>query len=349
MTKRKLTQNQKRRIHSNNAKTLEHHHRKSKKEIDWQDEMLGDTQDGIVVTRYSMHADVENSQGEIYRCNLRRTLANVVVGDHVVWRQGHEKLHGISGVIEAIKPRKNEIARPDYYDGLKVIASNIDRIIIVSAVLPSLSLNIIDRYLVICENANIPAVIVLNKVDLLTEQQWQEAEEQLNIYQNIGYQTLMISATSGKNMEKLTALLGEGISIFVGQSGVGKSSLINHILPEVNAQTGEISETSGLGQHTTTASRLYHLPQGGELIDSPGIREFGLWHLEPDQITQGYREFQYVLGTCKFRDCKHLTDPGCALREAVEQGKIHPVRFENYHRLLLSREENKSQRHFVDE
>ncbi|EIJ69720.1 small ribosomal subunit biogenesis GTPase RsgA [Pasteurella bettyae] len=349
MAKRKLTQNQKRRIHSNNAKTLEHHHRKSKKEIDWQDEMLGDTQDGIVVTRYSMHADVENSQGEIYRCNLRRTLANVVVGDHVVWRQGHEKFHGISGVIEAIKPRKNEIARPDYYDGLKVIASNIDRIIIVSAVLPSLSLNIIDRYLVICENANIPAVIVLNKVDLLTEQQWQEAEEQLNIYQNIGYQTLMISATSGKNMEKLTALLGEGISIFVGQSGVGKSSLINHILPEVNAQTGEISETSGLGQHTTTASRLYHLPQGGELIDSPGIREFGLWHLEPDQITQGYREFQYVLGTCKFRDCKHLTDPGCALREAVEQGKIHPVRFENYHRLLLSREENKSQRHFVDE
>ena len=149
-------------------------------------------------------------------------------------------------------------------------------------------------------------------------------------------------------MDKLTALLADGTSIFVGQSGVGKSSLINHILPEVNAQTGQISETSGLGQHTTTTSRLYHLPQGGNLIDSPGIREFGLWHLQLDQITKGYREFQSYLGTCKFRDCKHLADPECALREAVEQGKIHPLRFENYHRLVAGREGNKSQRHFVE-
>lgn len=348
MAKQKLTQNQKRRIHSNNAKTIARHQRKNKKESDWQEEMLGETQDGIIVTRYSMHADVENARGEIFRCNLRRTLNSVVVGDRVIWREGHEKLQGISGVIEAVQPRQNELARPDYYDGLKVMAANIDRIIIVSAVLPTLSLNIIDRYLVICETANIPAVILLNKTDLLNEKQWQEVEQQLEIYRNIGYQTLMISAENGKNMEKLTALLSQGTSIFVGQSGVGKSSLINYILPDVNAQTGEVSETSGLGQHTTTASRLYHLPQGGNLIDSPGIREFGLWHLEPEQITKGYREFQAFLGTCKFRDCKHLTDPQCALREAVEQGKIHPTRFENYHRLIAGREENKSQRHFVE-
>lgn len=348
MAKQKLTQNQKRRIHSNNAKALDRHRRQAKKEIEWQDEMLGETQDGVVVTRYSMHADIEDTQGDIFRCNLRRTLSSVVVGDHVVWRKGHEQLQGISGVVEAVQPRKNELSRPDYYDGLKVMASNIDRIIIVSAVLPALSLNIIDRYLVICENARIPAVIVLNKVDLLSEEDRQWAEEQLDIYNKLGYQTLMISAQTGENMDKLTALLAEGTAIFVGQSGVGKSSLVNHIMPEVKAQTGEVSSTSGLGQHTTTSSRLYHLPQGGNLIDSPGIREFGLWHLEPDQITKGYREFQYFLGTCKFRDCKHLTDPGCALREAVEQGKIHPVRFENYHRLILSRDENKSQRHFVE-
>ena len=346
MTKRKLTQNQQRRIQSNNDKTLSRHQRKNKKDIDWQDEMLGETQDGVVVTRYAMHADVEDAQGEIFRCNLRRTIANVVVGDRVVWRQGHEKLQGISGVIEAVMPRKNELSRPDYYDGLKVMAANIDRIIIVSSVLPALSLNIIDRYLVICETAAIPAVIVLNKTDLLSEGELQQAQRQLDIYSAIGYQTLMISAQSGKNMEKLTALLAQGTSIFVGQSGVGKSSLINHILPDVNAQIGAISETSGLGQHTTTSSRLYHLPQGGDLIDSPGIREFGLWHLEAEQITKGYREFQPYLGTCKFRDCKHLHDPECALREAVEQGKIHPLRFENYHRLLSGREENKSQRHF---
>ncbi|MGQ0286077.1 small ribosomal subunit biogenesis GTPase RsgA [Pasteurellaceae bacterium 22721_9_1] len=348
MAKHKLTQNQKRRIHANNAKALDRHRRQAKKDIDWQEDMLGETQDGVVVVRYSMHADVENKDGKVFRCNLRRTLSNVVVGDLVVWREGHQQLQGISGVIEAVLPRKNELSRPDYYDGLKVMASNIDRIIIVSAVLPTLSLNIIDRYLVICETANIPAVIVLNKVDLLSEQEYQQAEQQLKIYQDIGYQTMMISAKTGKNMSELTALLTEGISIFVGQSGVGKSSLVNQILPEVNAQTGEISSVSGLGQHTTTASRLYHLSQGGHLIDSPGIREFGLWHLEADQITKGYREFQAFLGTCKFRDCKHLQDPQCALREAVEQGKIHPTRFENYHRLILSREENKSQRHFVE-
>ncbi|ABR74361.1 ribosome small subunit-dependent GTPase [Actinobacillus succinogenes] len=347
MAKQKLTQNQKRRIHSNNAKALDRHRRQTKKQIDWQEDMLGETQDGVVVTRYSMHADVENAQGEVFRCNLRRTLAGVVVGDLVIWRQGHEKLQGISGVIEAVKPRKNELSRPDYYDGLKVMASNIDRIIIVSAVLPALSLNIIDRYLVICETANIPPVIVLNKIDLLSAEARQEAEQQLKIYRDIGYRTLMISAETGENMEKLTALLSQGTSIFVGQSGVGKSSLVNQIMPEVNAQTAEISENSGLGQHTTTSSRLYHLPQGGDLIDSPGIREFGLWHLDADQITKGYREFRHFLGACKFRDCKHLNDPQCALREAVEQGKIHPVRFDNYHRLISSKDEAKSQRHFT--
>lgn len=229
------------------------------------------------------------------------------------------------------------------------MASNIDQIIIVSAVLPTLSLNIIDRYLVICENAQIPALIVLNKIDLLSEQERAEVKKQLAIYEKIGYETLCLSADTGENMPALHRYLAKGTSIFVGQSGVGKSSLINQLLPEVNALTGSISDVSGLGQHTTTASRLYHLEQGGNLIDSPGIREFGLWHLEPEQITQGYREFQSVLGTCKFRDCKHKDDPECALRAAVEQGKIDAVRFENYHRLLESREESKSQRHFRKE
>ena len=343
MSKRKLTQNQQRRINSNHRKKI------TKSELEWQDDMLGEVQQGIVVTRHAKHADVESDSGEIVRCNLRRTLKNVVVGDHVSWRKGSEQLQGISGVIEAIYPRKNELSRPDYYDGIKVMAANIDQIIIVSAVLPTLSLNIIDRYLVICETAKIPALIVLNKIDLLSEAERQEVQKQLAIYENIGYETLCLSADTGENMDKLDRYLSQGTSIFVGQSGVGKSSLINQLLPDVNALTGTISDTSGLGQHTTTASKLYHLPQGGNLIDSPGIREFGLWHLEPEQITLGYREFQSVLGTCKFRDCKHKSDPGCAVREAVEKGEINAIRFENYHRLIESRDETKSQRHFRTE
>lgn len=343
MSKRKLTQNQQRRIKSNHAKKME------KADLQWQDEMLGEVQQGLVVTRHAKHADVETASGEIYRCNLRRTLSSVVVGDLVQWRLGNEQLQGISGVIEAVLPRQNELARPDYYDGIKVMAANIDQIIIVSAVLPTLSLNIIDRYLVICETAKIPALIVLNKIDLLSESERAEVAKQLAIYEEIGYQTLCLSADTGENMAALDRYLAQGTSIFVGQSGVGKSSLINQLLPEVQAQTGAVSDTSGLGQHTTTASRLYHLPQGGNLIDSPGIREFGLWHLEPEQITLGYREFQKVLGTCKFRDCKHGTDPDCAIRQAVENGEISAVRFENYHRLIESRNESKSQRHFRTE
>ncbi|MDP8033430.1 small ribosomal subunit biogenesis GTPase RsgA [Pasteurella atlantica] len=337
---RKLTQNQKRRIQSN------HHNKIHKKELEWQDEMLGETKDGLVIARHAKHADVENSDGEVCRCNLRRTLKSVVVGDKVSWRKGSEQLQGISGVIEAIYPRKNELSRPDYYDGIKVMASNIDQIIIVSAVLPELSLNIIDRYLVICENAKIPALIVLNKIDLLNDDERQEVEKQLDIYRNIGYQSLCLSAQTGEGMEKLDHYLSQGTSIFVGQSGVGKSSLINQILPESNILTNKVSTNSGLGQHTTTASYLYQLPQGGKLIDSPGIREFGLWHLEVEQITQGYIEFQSILGLCRFRDCKHNTDPNCAIREAVEEGKINRTRFENYHRLIESSKEVKGQRYF---
>lgn len=347
MSKRKLTQNQKRRIQSNATKALHRH--KSAEEIMWRNDMLGATQEGLVITRYAHHADIEDNQGQIFRCHLRRTISSLVVGDRVIWRQGNVQLQGACGVIEGVYPRKNELARPDYYDGLKPIASNIDRIIIVSAVLPTLSLNIIDRYLVICENAQIPAVIVLNKIDLLDERTRKDVAEQLKIYEEIGYKVLMISAKTGENMETFLSLLHQGNSIFVGQSGVGKSSLINQIFPELSTNTKEISAISGLGQHTTTSSTLYHLPNGGNLIDSPGIREFGLWHLTENQITTGYREFHHFLGMCKFRDCQHDQDPKCAIREAVEAGKIHAERFKNYHRLRASLAETKSQRHFSPE
>ncbi|MDH3000843.1 ribosome biogenesis GTPase RsgA [Chelonobacter oris] len=350
MSKQKLTNNQKRRIQSNKERTLSDYQQRKKGKrdnLEWQDEMLGEIQSGRVISRYALHADIENSDGEIFRCNLRRTINNVVVGDFVLWRAGRERLQGISGVVEAVRERKNVLSRPDYYDGIKPIAANVDKIFVVSAMLPRFSSNIIDRYLVICESLGIEPILILNKIDLCSPQEREEIERLFEIYRNIGYRVLMISAQTGENMQQMAKLLREGCAIFVGQSGVGKSSLLNTLQPHLALETGAVSENSGLGQHTTTVSRLIRLNGGGEVIDSPGIREFGVWHLDAATITNGYREFQPYLGGCKFRDCKHLDDPGCVLRKAVEEGKINSLRFENYHRLILALDENKAQRHFV--
>jgi ribosome biogenesis GTPase len=218
--------------------------------------------------------------------------------------------------------------------------------LIVSSVLPELSLNIIDRYLVAAETLKIAPLIVLNKIDLLEAEQLAQYREWLTAYEKIGYKVLFVSKQTGEGIAALEAELSDRINIFVGQSGVGKSSLVNALMPQFNVEEGEISENSGLGQHTTTASRLYHIPSGGDLIDSPGVREFGLWHLEPEAITQAFVEFQPYLGGCKFRDCKHLDDPGCILVEAVEKGEINEIRFENYHKILESMAENKANRQY---
>ncbi len=166
------------------------------------------------------------------------------------------------------------------------------------------------------------------------------------IYEKIGYKVLFVSKESGEGISQLESELQDRINIFVGQSGVGKSSLVNALLPEVNVEEGAVSENSGLGQHTTTAARLYHFSTGGDLIDSPGIREFGLWHLNQDEVTEAFVEFRPHLGGCKFRDCKHLDDPGCILRQAVDEGKISAIRFQSYHRIIDSMTENKANRQY---
>ncbi|POF56532.1 ribosome biogenesis GTPase RsgA, partial [Vibrio vulnificus] len=282
----------------------------------------------------------------IERCNLRRGIESLVSGDKVIWRKGLESMAGISGVVEAVEPRTSVLTRPDYYDGLKPVAANIDQMVIVSSVLPELSLNIIDRYLIAAETLGIEPLLVLNKIDLLQEAELATYREWLADYEKIGYKILYVSKRSGAGISELEAQLQDRINIFVGQSGVGKSSLVNALIPELDIEEGEISELSGLGQHTTTAARLYHIPSGGNLIDSPGVREFGLWHLEPEEITKAYLEFRPYLGGCKFRDCKHADDPGCIIREAVENGEISEVRYDNYHRIIESMAENKANRQY---
>ncbi|WP_288657512.1 small ribosomal subunit biogenesis GTPase RsgA [Pantoea sp. UBA6567] len=344
MSKNKLTKGQQRRVSANHQRRLQQ--RSEKPEPD--DSLFGDASEGVVISRFGMHADVEDQAGEVHRCNIRRTIRSLVTGDRVVWRAANE--NGGKGIVEAVHERKTVLTRPDFYDGVKPIAANIDQIMIVSAILPELSLNIIDRYLVASETLGIEPLLVLNKIDLLDSDARAFVDEQMDIYRHIGYRVLMVSSYAQDGLKDLEAALTGRVSIFAGQSGVGKSSLLNRLLgldvAGSEILTNDVSDVSGLGQHTTTASRLYHCPHGGDVIDSPGVREFGLWHLEPEQVTRGFIEFREFLGSCKFRDCKHDTDPGCAIREAVENGLINASRFDNYHRILESMAQVKTRKNF---
>ncbi|MCC3705576.1 small ribosomal subunit biogenesis GTPase RsgA [Rouxiella badensis] len=342
MTKIKLSKGQQRRVNANHERRLT----KTDKRKELDDSLHGEPQEGVVISRFGMHADVEASDGSQHRCNIRRTIRSLVTGDRVVWRSGENA--SVKGIVEAVHERTSVLTRPDFYDGVKPIAANINQIVIVSAILPELSLNIIDRYLVACETVEVEPLIVLNKIDLLDDESRKFVAQMMDIYRHINYRVLEVSSYTGEGMPEFIAALTDRISIFAGQSGVGKSSLLNALLPPSDQQilVNDVSDNSGLGQHTTTAARLYHFQHGGDVIDSPGVREFGLWHLAPEQITQGFVEFRPYLGYCKFRDCKHGSDPGCAIREAVDKGEIAEERFDNYHRILESMADVKTRKNF---
>ncbi len=348
MSKNKLSKGQQRRVSANHDRRLKQ--RADKPEPD--DSLFGEARDGVAISRFGMHVDVEDADGSVHRCNIRRTIRSLVTGDRVLWRPGVEGGATVKGIVEAVHERTSVLTRPDFYDGVKPIAANINQIVIVSAILPELSLNIIDRYLVASETLDVEPLLVLNKTDLLDDEGRKFVDEQMDIYRHIGYRVLMVSSHEKQGLVELEEALTGRVSIFAGQSGVGKSSLLNALLGldlgSNEILTNDVSDVSGLGQHTTTAARLYHFPHGGDVIDSPGVREFGLWHLEPEQITLGFVEFRKYLGGCRFRDCKHDADPGCAIREAVDNGEIDESRFVNYHHILesMSEVQAKTRRNF---
>lgn len=294
------------------------------------DDQLGPEQHGLVLSHYGKQADVENdSDGSIVRCHLRANLGNIVAGDRVVWRAG-----GDGGVVTALFPRQSELHRPDSFGKLKLVAANITRMVIVVAPEPQAHANLIDRYLVVAETLDFEPLLLLNKRDLLTPKD--PLTDLLTRYAHLGYAVLEISARAEQGMTELRQHLQSGTSIFVGQSGVGKSSIIQALLPDHAIKVGDMSEQEQKGRHTTTHARLYHFPFGGDCIDSPGIREFGLWHMSADQVSAGFREFREHMNNCRFRDCSHQHEPGCALRAAVEGGAVSQERFHSYQHIIAS-------------
>ncbi len=297
---------------------------------------LGPEQFGLVIAHFGVQVEVEAQEGEhsgqVFRCHLRANLPALVTGDRVVWRPGNQGI----GVIVAQLPRHSELCRPDTRGHLKPVAANVDLIVIVFAPLPEPHANLIDRYLVAAEHAGIRPLLLLNKADLIDEHNEGALNALLAVYRTLGYPLLEVSAHGGAGMDELRAALDGHVSVFVGQSGVGKSSLVNSLLPGVDTRVGALSELTGKGTHTTTTARLFHFPGGGELIDSPGIREFGLGHVSRDDVEAGFIEFAELLGHCRFRDCKHDREPGCALLKALEDGRIQPQRMNSYRHILSS-------------
>ena len=252
-------------------------------------------QTGLVITRYGQHLLVEAESGELYHCTGRQNIKLSVAGDQVIF----QTISKSEGVVTALLERDNQLSR-----SYKLIASNIDQLWLVVAVEPHYQFELIDRYLVVAENAGLPINIVVNKIELSND--LERIKYNFSMYESVGYHVVYLSVKDQINIKQFKTLLDDKTHIFLGQSGVGKSSLINELIPNLNLRVNEISTKSKLGKHTTTNTTLYHIPSGGDLIDSPGIREFQLDDLSNKEILSGFREFKPYIGACKFRNCAHI-------------------------------------------
>lgn len=235
--------------------------------------------------------------------------------------------------IKEITPRKNYIIRKasNLSKESHILASNIDFAILVASIFnPETPITFIDRFLVTTEAYSVPAILVLNKSDLWNDEILKYAEHLKNIYESIGYKVIFTSATTGEGISQLKSIVKDKISLFAGNSGVGKSSLINVLVPGVNLKTGNVSDTHHTGTHTTTFSEMIQLPEGGELIDIPGVKGFGMIEFKPAEVGHYFPEIFKKSSECKYGDCRHLGEPGCAVEEAVSNEEISSDRFSSY-------------------
>lgn len=280
---------------------------------------------GLVVGTFGRQYMVELADREILTCFPRGKRSTLACGDRV------EVLITASGqgVIEAVDPRSALLYRSDQFRQ-KLIAANVTQIVMVVAAVPSFYEELLNRCIAAAENQRLPLVIVLNKFDLA--EQSAQAMERLALYAALGYRVIPLVAR--RDVSALRPALQGHASVLVGQSGMGKSTIINALVPGAGASTSALSAALDSGRHTTTHARLYHVDADTQLIDSPGLQEFGLHHLAQADIAQAFIEFRPLLGKCRFHNCKHLVEPGCAMAQAVADGSVDPRRLDAYRKMV---------------
>ncbi len=293
---------------------------------------------GLVIKSTGSWYQVVADDGETYACRIKgkfrikgiQTTNPIAVGDRVDFEV--ESNDG-TGVIHLLHERKNYIIRKsiNLSKQAQIIAANLDQaFLVVTMASPRTSLGFIDRFLATSEAYDIPAMLIFNKCDLLTANDREILNIYRSIYEPIGYPCHEVSATEKTNLDQFEELLTEKTTLISGHSGVGKSSLINALLPGFQLKTGEVSEWSQKGQHTTTFAEMHPLPFGGYLIDTPGIRELGIVDIEPEELSHYFVEMRNRLNECRFHNCRHVNEPGCAILQAVEKGEIAISRYESY-------------------
>ncbi len=342
MAKRRLTHKQKNRIKQRQHNIGQRWKTESAPEATDEEpvNLTGDEERGLVIAHYGTQLGILTHDGLELRCHKLATVPDLVAGDRVIWRCSAEGL----GVIITLLPRTTELKRTDNHNKLKLVAANVDTAIIVFAPKPAPSTWLLDTYLVAAKAAGITPILLLNKYDLAqTENTLSPSDhsgnhevnafELLERYRSIGFDAYTSSTKIAHGLDHLTTLLESKSAIFAGQSGVGKSSLINALLGS-EAKVGELSTQTGLGRHTTVMAQLYSIPTGGHIIDSPGIRDFSFTSITRDDIAVGFPDIDRFLGQCKFRDCAHHNEPGCALIEAIQAGEVAFERAESFKRMM---------------
>ena len=303
---------------------------------------------GLVIKNTGSWYTVKTDSNQLVECKIKgnfrlkgiRSTNPVAVGDRVSITPNQEG----TAFISSIEDRKNYIIRksPNLSKQSHIIAANVDQAFLVVTInRPVTSTTFIDRFLASAEAYRVPVVLLFNKTDALEDEEREYQQMMIDLYETVGYQCLAISAANGSGMDKVRELLAGKTTVLSGNSGVGKSTLINSLLPDVQLKTAEISDAHNAGTHTTTFSEMLELPEGGYIIDTPGIKGFGTFDIEPEELTSYFKEIFHFSKDCRFNNCTHTHEPGCAVLKAVEEHYIAQSRYLSYLNMLEDKEEGK--------